>query len=138
MNLMALHLALQKSYENKNFMLLFGWMLLMTQSCTKDKYAPIGINNDCDTTYYTREIKPIISNNCSISGCHNGEQSTPNYNNFEELKKEIEDKINNEPEILYRIKLPISDPLHMPIDFQLNQSDIDKLESWINSGYAGC
>ena len=120
-------------------MLLFGWMFIfMTQSCTKDKYVPLVINNECDTTFYTREIKPIISNNCSISGCHNGEQSTPNYNNYEELKEEIEDKINNESEILYRIKLPVSDPLHMPIDVELNQSDIDKLESWINSGYAGC
>jgi hypothetical protein len=122
-----------------SFILMFGLMLfLMTQSCTKDKYVPVKLNDQCDTTFYTREIKPIISNNCSISGCHNGEQSTPNYNNYDELKEEIEDKINNESEILYRIKLPVSDPLHMPIDVELNQSDIDKLESWINSGYAGC
>lgn len=125
--------------KNSKVLLLFGWMLfLVVQSCTKDKYDPVVLNNQCDTTYYAREIKPIISKNCSISGCHNGEQSSPNYNNYEELKEEIEEKINNEPELLYRLKLPISDPLHMPIDFQLDQTDIEKIESWINSGYAGC
>ncbi len=113
-------------------------VFLITQSCTKDKYVPLVVNDQCDTTFYSREIRPIINNNCAVSGCHNGEQSIPNYNNFEELKEEIEDKINNESEILYRLKLPLNDPLHMPVGFQLNQADIGKIEIWINSGYAGC
>ena len=37
-------------------------MLIIQASCVNDKYIPDVVNNQCDTTHYSRVIKPIIVN----------------------------------------------------------------------------
>jgi hypothetical protein len=113
-------------------------VILLNSGCRNDHYVEVSIPN-CDTTWYQREIRPIIKTNCSTSGCHDGTNVTPDFNVYLNLKEVIDTKINGKPEILYRIDLPLSDVDHMP-DNGLILSSIDrtKLEVWINNGYKGC
>ncbi|MEO1053926.1 MAG: SprB repeat-containing protein [Bacteroidota bacterium] len=40
---------------------------------------------------YANEVRDIIISSCAISGCHNGSNSLPNYNNFSEVTARVED-----------------------------------------------
>ena len=113
-------------------------LVLVITGCVKDKYEPKVTNDQCDTTFYYREIKPIIVGNCAISGCHDGHQLTPNYNNYIELKAVIEDDDHGQSELLYRLDLPLNDPKHMPVNAKLTNDEQDKIEQWIDNGYVGC
>ena len=115
----------------------FLWLLFQA-ACVNDKYIPAVVNNQCDTTYYARVIKPIIITNCTMSGCHDGHSIIPNFNNYIEVKEEIEEIDNHEPEFLLRLKKPYNDQGHMPVGGMLSPSEIHLIENWINSGYAGC
>ncbi|MFM7014831.1 MAG: hypothetical protein ACKOX3_00750 [Bacteroidota bacterium] len=123
----------------KKALLVFTVLFLLVQAaCVNDKYIPEVVNNQCDTTYYSRVIKPIIITNCTLSGCHDGHSSIPNFNNYQEVKVEIEEEEDHESEFLYRLKKPFGAPGHMPVNSVLSPSEIHLIENWINSGYAGC
>jgi len=114
------------------------FLLALLTSCRSDQFVEVVVPN-CDTTMYQREIRPIILANCSISGCHDGTNSNPNFNKYLMLKEIIDTKINGTPEILYRIDLPLSNIDHMPNNGQiLSSTDRTKIEVWINAGYPGC
>jgi hypothetical protein len=112
--------------------------LLIQASCVNDKYIPEVVNNQCDTTYYSRVIKPIIVTNCTVSGCHDGRSTLHNFNNYIEVKEEVEEIEDGESSFLHRIKLPLNAPGHMPVGYIMSPSDIQLIEDWINSGYEGC
>ena len=112
--------------------------LLIQGSCVNDKYIPEVVNNQCDTTYYSRVIKPIIVTNCTMSGCHDGHSTLDNFNNYLEVKAEVEEMEDGVSEFLYRIKLPLNAPGHMPVGDILSPSEIQLIEDWINNGYKGC
>lgn len=123
----------------KKGLLVFSVLVLIIQvACVNDKYVPEVINNRCDTTYYSRIIKPIIITNCATSGCHDGHSSLANFNLYLEVKKDVEEVEDGESEFLHRIKLPLNEPEHMPVNGILTPSEIQLIENWINSGYAGC
>ena len=122
----------------KTLLFLFLFFLLVQAACVNDKYIPEVVNNQCDTTYYSRVIKPIIVTNCTISGCHDGHSSIPNFNNYLEVKLEVEEIEEHESEFLHRIKKPFNEPGHMPVDGILSPSEINLIENWINNGYEGC
>lgn len=113
-------------------------LLVVISGCVKDKYEPVYTNTRCDTTYYTREIYPIIEANCAVSGCHDGHQATPNYKSYLELKTVIEEETNGESELIRRLELPLSDPKHMPVGGSIGHDEQDKIEKWIEDGYIGC
>ena len=121
-------------------MLLFICVLgfLIQSSCVNDKYVPEVVNNRCDTTYYSRTIKPIIINNCAISGCHDGHSTLDDFNNYAEVKVVVEEIEDGESAFLHRIKLPLNEPGHMPVGKILLPSDIQLIENWIKSGSPGC
>lgn len=111
---------------------------MIVSSCRNDQYIELKVPN-CDTSWYQKEIRPIITGNCSVSGCHDGTNSLPNFNNYLSLKTVIESKINGKPEILYRIDLPVNYIDHMPNNgLVLSSNDRTKLVVWINAGYSGC
>jgi hypothetical protein len=113
-------------------------MIVIQVSCVNDKYIPEVVNNRCDTTYYSRIIKPIIVTNCTMSGCHNGQSSISNFLNYSEVKTEVEEIEDGESEFLHRIKIPLNHPGHMPVGDILSPSDVHLIEDWINDGYEGC
>jgi hypothetical protein len=122
----------------KALLLLSILFVLIQVACVNDKYIPEVVNNQCDTTYYSRVIKPIIVTNCTSGGCHDGHSSIPNFLNYSEVKHEVEEIEDNESEFLHRMKLPLNHPKHMPVGDVLSPSDIQLIENWINNGYEGC
>ena len=123
----------------KKVLLLLSILFLLIQAaCVNDKYIPEVVNNQCDTTYYSRVIKPIIVTNCSVSGCHDGHSKWDNFNNYLEVKEEVEELKDGVSEFLYRIKLPLNEQGHMPDGGVLSPSEIQLIEDWINNGYKGC
>ena len=112
--------------------------VVLFTGCRSDQFVEIRVPQ-CDTTWYQRVIRPIITQNCSISGCHDGTNSIPNFNEYLMLKDVIDTKINGKAKILYRIDLPLNDSDHMPNNGQMLSSvDRTKLVTWINAGYPGC
>lgn len=116
---------------------LFCFVVLATSmlifSCDKDVGnlpAPIPPGSvSCDTISYTEDIAPIISANCSISGCH----VPPNpaagvlLDSYELLKAKgeagrIEERVINE------------NPTRMP-PAGLTQTEKKLIECWLNNGY---
>ena len=122
----------------KMFLFICVLGFLIQSSCVNDKYVPEVVNNRCDTTYYSRTIKPIIINNCAISGCHDGHSTLHNFNNYAEVKVVVEEIEDGESEFLHLIKIPLNEPGHMPVGNILSPSDIQLIENWINNGYPGC
>lgn len=118
-----------------SFLLLI--FILPLTGCLNDTFVP-PVTSNCDTTYYQQKIRPIITKHCSNSGCHNGLNGIPNYNQYFELKIRVEDQVDGVPEILYRLRLPLNDPEHMPKDIALPPEKIAEIEKWINNGYQGC
>lgn len=52
---------------------------LLAFSCTKDK-APAIDPNCTETISFSQEIQPMISQNCSTSGCHDASTQASGYN----------------------------------------------------------
>ncbi len=90
----------------KALLFLSIWFLLIQGSCINDKYIPEEVNNQCDTTYYSRVIKPIIVTNCNMSDCHDGHSTLHNFNNYAEVKVVVEEIEDGESEFLHLIKFP--------------------------------
>lgn len=104
-------------------------------SCDKDVGnlpAPIPPSSvSCDTISYAEDIAPIISANCSISGCHVPPNPTgPGVllDTYDLLK----DKAAN-GRIKARV-LDASPPNSMP-PAGLNEKDKKLIECWLNNGY---
>ncbi|WP_317896663.1 hypothetical protein [Aurantibacillus circumpalustris] len=68
--------------------LFFAFLIFV--SCDKkvgklpEETPPTGIN--CDEVTYTKDIKSIIANNCSLAGCHDGNNSNPRLETYSLLK----------------------------------------------------
>ena len=113
-------------------------LMISSQGCLNEGFQP-EVVDQCDTTTYQRVIRPIILQNCALSGCHDENSTNPDYTKYLDIKKEIDIKVNGVPKLLYRIDLPLSDEEHMPQNgIILSASDRLKIKSWIDNGYAGC
>jgi hypothetical protein len=72
---------------------------------------------------YAVDIQPIISNNCSVFGCHDGSNSSlPNYNNYSELTADAS-----------MVKLRTQNR-NMPRTGSLTQNQIDLIACWVDDG----
>lgn len=60
---------------------IFSFAALLAVSCTKDKVPAIAIDPNCpDTISFAQKIQPMISQNCSTSGCHDASTQASGYN----------------------------------------------------------
>lgn len=54
--------------------------IIMLNSCTKDKVT-VALDSNCmDTISFAHQIKPMIDQNCSTSGCHDANSQASGYN----------------------------------------------------------
>lgn len=117
---------------------LFSWALLVAvfsllvilDACVDHDFgSPFVV--DCEglsEISYTGEVKPIISSNCAISGCHNGDsQDIPNWHLIENLQ-------DRRSEIQRRITLPLTDPAHMPAEGSITDEERQTIYCWIAQG----
>ncbi len=117
---------------------LLSALAVLSGGCLHDHFDPPEVEG-CDTTYYQREIHPILVAHCTNSGCHDGLNGVGDYRVYEDIKQRVEMEEDGESAVLHRINLPVTDDDHMPNDgTSLSTSEIDKIESWIKNGYQGC
>lgn len=100
-------------------------------SCRKDKVEEVAVTpEDCpETISYTDDIQPILTTNCSTSGCHNESSSSAGYT-FEEYSQ-----VEEHAEIILSVIRHESGFSPMPQGSpKLSDSTIQKMECWINQG----
>ncbi len=79
---------------------------------------------------YATTIAPIVQQNCTnASGCHGSNGMSSNYTTWNNFKTDAQNG-----KVMTRIRLPLSNPLHMPIGGNLLQCDTIKLKKWIMNG----
>ena len=93
--------------------------VVLIAACTKDEVTEDQPNKDCLTAYtYDADISMIINDNCV--SCHSGVQP-PRLTNYSEVINSIE-----------RVKARAITEKTMPESKPLSDSDIEKLNCWIN------
>lgn len=93
--------------------------IVLITACTKDAVTEEVPDEECTTVYtYDADISTIINNNCV--SCHSGIQP-PRLTNYSEVINNIE-----------RVKVRAITEKTMPISAPLSDSDIEKLNCWIN------
>ncbi|HVD97403.1 MAG TPA: hypothetical protein VNB90_04300 [Cytophagaceae bacterium] len=115
---------------------------LCCQHCTYRNVEDIHPNNVCtqtlpDTVSFSRDIQPILTNNCSLSGCHSGNNPEGNFNleagkSYAELMQHgsgYVDTINPRYSVVYSELVSQSNP--MPPMGRLDQCSIDLIEKWM-------
>ena len=110
------------------------FVVLILNSCTKNKGTTQALNNSsCDTAVitYSGTIKPIISANCSISGCHDSATAASGYDMV--TYAGLDQAVQNGRLVGAIEHLPYYSP--MPASGgQLSQCQIDDIVAWINQG----
>ncbi|MEO5570577.1 MAG: hypothetical protein ABIT08_00880 [Bacteroidia bacterium] len=107
-------------------------VLLMLAACSKNKndYSVCPTADNIQVSY-ARDIKPIIDNNCSYSGCHTSPPGDSTlvyeFTTYRGTKKAIGSFYN-------RIIRPVDDPLHMPKRSSLDSCDLVNMIRWIQNG----
>lgn len=106
--------------------LLFSCTLLL--SCYYDKENELYGEVQCDTEVvsFAEDISPIISNNCSVVGCHvQGGSGTGVLENYTQIKSIVDDGSFRERVLVQR---------NMPPSGFLSECQIEHLDQWIASG----
>lgn len=99
-------------------------------SCYYDKKAEL-YSGICDTTgmTYTKDIAPLVTNSCSMNGCHNSNSSTgislTTYN-------EVKDCVTN-GRFMGSVKQE-TNYSPMPKGGKWSSCDVSKLEAWLKAG----
>jgi hypothetical protein len=62
--------------------------ITIVSSCKKDSKTPTTYDCSGTTPTYTNDVKPIIDNNCAVSGCHNAssKQDGKDYSTYALVK----------------------------------------------------
>lgn len=100
-------------------------------SCTKDVSPKPDISamptpSSCDTISFTQDIKPIISANCAISGCHVYNGPPPNLTDDNIIKAQADGG-----RIQARV---INGPAYMPTTGRLPDAQINIIQCWLDAG----
>ena len=96
-------------------------------SCYYDNEEELYPTETCDLTEITfnQDIKPIIENNCALSGCHVPGTGRVDYTRFQGLQIAVNDG---------RIKQRAVVQRSMPPGGPLNGCEIKKIEKWLANG----
>lgn len=104
---------------------------IMVQSCDNNSLPePTPPANDScpDEISYESDVKPIITNSCAISGCHNGDNgANVNWTVFANLQSKrlsVKDRINRAQ----------GTSGHMPAVGSLSAEQIATISCWVDQG----
>lgn len=105
---------------------------IVVQSCDNNSLpepSPPPTTDTCpDEISYENDVKPIITNTCAISGCHNGDNgASVNWTVFANLQSKrlaVKDRINRAP----------GTPGHMPAVGSLTAEQIATISCWVDQG----
>lgn len=111
---------------------LFTATVFVIASCAKDKIVvtePVLTPSDCpDTIFYDNQVRPIIEQNCSTSGCHDASASGGYQFTSHAL-------VSQHADIMKKAMKHEPGPSNMPLGQpKLNDSLIKQFECWIMQG----
>ena len=101
--------------------------MLLICGCRHDKVSLSNIVVICDSTItYSGVISPIIQNNCAVSGCHvSGGTAIGDYTVFAEIKMAADSGKLKDRTIILK---------NMPPSSPLSDTDLGKIQCWLNAG----
>ena len=108
--------------------MLFLLTSILTFGCyydNEEELYPDGAPCDLENITYLNDIKPIIDNNCAISGCHVTGTRRKDLTTYQGLKDVVDDGRLIE-RVIIRKDMPPSQPL--------SQCERNKIQKWINEG----
>ena len=107
-----------------NFILV---ITLIITSCYYDNEEDLYPLQTCDTEAitYAETIKPIIDQNCALSGCHVPGTGRVDYTTFQGLKIVADDGRLRQRAVVERT---------MPPSGPLSSCEIEQIELWLNEG----
>lgn len=108
--------------------MLLGLSATQISSCTKNKVPLPALNSECpDTIRYQTFVQPLISTNCTTSGCHDATSASGGY------VFETYSQIGTNADII--LKAIRHDGIQMPKNLpKLADSLATKLNCWIVQG----
>jgi hypothetical protein len=111
------------------FTLTISSAVLIDSCVSHDLEGPVVV--DCTgfkTVSFSSDIQPIISANCAISGCHNGDNGTDlNWTDPAKFK-------DHAAEAKRRVALPRTDGDHMPQVGSITSDQIKLIVCWAEQG----
>ncbi len=113
----------------KKYFYLLSTLSLLNISCSKDSPDDLKVPTLPETVTYDADIKPIMTNNC-IS-CHGNSlaEAGLKLTTYAEVKDAIQNK-----GLINRISRSATDPLVMPKNNKMAQSNIDLIVKWQTDG----
>lgn len=115
----------------KKTIIFLGFILSLSTSCASDSEADVIEQNRSKNITYSKTIKPIITQSCATTGCHNSitKASNLDLSTFEKVKFEFENTSSNGA--LARIESG-----NMPKGAsKLSDATIETLKDWIAANY---
>lgn len=114
-----------------HYLLFLSALLLSCTKETRPTFTARPAGCDSSEVSYTRQVRPIILNNCAFTGCHvAGGEGAYDYRTYAVLADRI-----RSGRLLQRLRLDPEDPMKMPEDFEMDPCDRYTLELWIQQGY---
>ena len=95
-------------------------------SCTNDKEE---VFNECcnDRINYSDNLKAILTTNCAIPSCHDGNSPLVALNTYEKVKQKADDSTLYKRVIQTRLMPPISQP-------PLSDCEFEQFKCWLQNG----
>ena len=106
---------------------IFLLIALISAACAEHD-IPKAFDCSAEEISYINHVKPIVTQNCAISGCHNGDLgSERDWSNLGNLQAKSS-------EVKRRITLPAGAAGHMPAKGSLTYDEIQTLVCWVDQG----
>jgi hypothetical protein len=112
-----------------SLVIVFLLIIFGTGSCVNHDIERVVVSpcDELDVSFVTH-LKPIITTNCAVTGCHNGDNGADRnwtiFSNFQAKALEVK----------RRVSLPISNGDHMPMGGVISDDEIKLLVCWVDQG----
>jgi hypothetical protein len=98
--------------------------LIITVSCKKEKKQTLA-SIDCTTVTFSSTVLPIITSNCSGSGCHSSGSSNGELTSHATIKPYVDNG---------KFKSRVIDIQDMPKGGTLTADQLGQINCWLNAG----
>lgn len=103
-------------------------MMNVIQACVSHDFSTYTPCDEDEEVSFQLDVKPIIESKCAISGCHDGNNGIPNWNDFATFQEEARNgSVKNF--VINRIMPKAESPAG-----PLSQEQINTIACWIDHG----
>ena len=92
----------------------------------KGELQSVAPADSCPSVTYSKTIGPIISNKCSVSGCHDSGSLTGDFTAYDGLKVSVENG---------NFKRKVLDLKTMPVSGSLSIQELQNIQCWLDQGH---